>query len=114
MPKRRKLQRRHLVFYLRVFERDTDNLLGSLVDITSEGIMIMSESSIETDKVFHLRMHLGKEMGVDRYLDFDALSIWCKNDVNPDFYDTGFRLLNISYEEFGEIEDIIERLGFKD
>jgi hypothetical protein len=47
MQEKRKLKRRHLIYYLRVFEKNTDTLLGYLVDITPEGIMIMSESPVE-------------------------------------------------------------------
>jgi len=114
MQEKRKLKRRHLMYYLRVFEKNTDTLLGYLVDITPEGIMIMSESPVEKGMVFHLRMQLDTELTDKKYLDFDARSLWCRNDLNPDFYDAGFELVNVSYKDFRSIEEIIEKLGFRD
>lgn len=74
----------------------------------------MSESPIETEKVFQLKMELQTKLNEKEYLNFDARSIWCKNDINPDFYDTGFQLLNVTQEDFRSIEDIIDELGFRD
>ena len=56
MNEKRKLNRRHLIYYLRVFDRDTSILIGHLVDITAEGIMLISEDPIETDNIFQLKM----------------------------------------------------------
>jgi hypothetical protein len=94
MEDRRKLKRRHLIYYLRVFEQGTNKLVGHLVDLTQEGIMLISENPIEVNKVYHLRMILPSRMGGNEEWLFDAESRWCNKDINPDFYDTGFKLLN--------------------
>jgi hypothetical protein len=44
MPEKRKLKRRQLIYYLRVLDRDSGALVGRLVDITTEGVMLLSES----------------------------------------------------------------------
>jgi len=104
---RRKLERRQLIYYLRVFDRDTGELLGHLVDITTEGVMLISEAPLEADKVFHLKMRLPEQMAGSREVGFDAVSRWSKQDVNPDFYDTGFQFMDISPENKEIIEDLI-------
>ncbi len=43
----RKIERRYLVFYLRVFDGLSSKIIGHLVDITEEGIMLLSDSPIE-------------------------------------------------------------------
>jgi hypothetical protein len=53
-------------------------------------------------------MQLDSELTDKKYLDFDARSLWCRNDLNPDFYDAGFELVNVSYKDFRSIEEIIE------
>lgn len=110
----RKLQRRHLIYYLTVIDTETDQALGFLVDITTNGIMLMSEAPIETGKVFHLKILLQTDLSEKQYLNFDARSKWCKNSINSDIYDTGFELLNVKVEEFKDIEEIIDSLGFND
>jgi len=114
MLEKRKLQRRHLIYYLKVMEQDTDKQIGFLVDITTQGIMIMSESPVEVDKTYHFRMLLQTEMNDQEYLNFDAKSIWCNQSINTDFYDTGFELIDVTPEDFKGIKSIIEELGFKD
>ena len=54
----RSLKRRHLIYYLRVFDRNTDKLFGHIVDITTEGVMMIGEKAIETNTVYQLRMEL--------------------------------------------------------
>ncbi len=110
----RRAQRRHLIYYLKVIDNDTDQQLGFLVDITTKGMMLMSEEAIELNKNFHLKILLQTELSEKQYLNFDAKSKWCKNGVNSDFYDTGFELIDADFTEFKEIEEIIDALGFND
>jgi len=114
MDDRRKLKRRHLIYYLRVFEQGTNKLVGHLVDLTQEGIMLISENPIEVNKVHHLRMILPSRMGGNEEWLFDAESRWCKKDINPDFYDTGFKLLNLEPKGLEIISNLIQGFGFSD
>lgn len=108
------MKRRHLIYYLRVLDCTTDELLGFLVDITTRGFMVMSEKPIETDKVFHLKILRASEGDQKQFLLFDARSKWSERSINSEFYDTGFELMNVTPDDFAEIEKIIDELGFKD
>jgi len=114
MSEQRHMKRRHLIYYLRVIDCDTDQLVGFLVDITTKGFMVMSESTIQLGKIFHLKILRATESEEGEYLFFDAKSKWCDRSVNSEFYDTGFELINVSLDDFAEIEGIIDELGFKD
>jgi hypothetical protein len=111
---KRKLKRRHLIYYLRVFIRGTDQVLGHLVDLTSEGVMIINEKPVELQKSFHLSMALPEEISSKAHIDFEAESIWCRKDINPDFFDTGFRLTQINPDDMEIITHLIEDFGFND
>lgn len=113
MAELRKHDRKYLIYYLRVFDRNTEELLGNLVDITTEGLMLISENPIELAKTFELKMDLPEEIRGSRQIFFNAQSKWCKNDVNPDFYDTGFQLSNISTNDIGIIESLIQDFYFQ-
>ena len=43
MAERRKIKRRHLLYYGRIYDDNVKNLLGYLVDITESGFMLLSE-----------------------------------------------------------------------
>ncbi|NTV52362.1 MAG: PilZ domain-containing protein [Candidatus Firestonebacteria bacterium] len=111
---KRKLKRRHLIFYLRVMEDDSPDVLGFMVDITTEGIMVMSEHPLEVGKTFRLKMRVKSYTPEEKYLKFTAVSKWCHQSVNPDFYDTGLELLDITPEDYKEIRHMIKEIGFND
>ncbi len=43
---KRQLKRVHLIYYLRIFDNNSGNNIGHLVDITTQGIMMISEKPI--------------------------------------------------------------------
>ena len=114
MLEKRKLKRRHLIYYLRVFDRNTDALVGHLVDIASEGILLISERSVETDQIFQLKMVLPAEILGKEQLHFDARCVRCQKDINPDFFNIGFQLQKVVRNHFLVIEQLIDDLGFRD
>ncbi len=114
MMNTRRLQRRHLIYYLRIVDRDTDQLIGFLVDITTEGLMIMSESPLEVGRVFRCKMLVQSELSDREHLCFEAKSIWCRKGTASNFYDTGLQLLTMAPEDFSSIQQIIDELGFRE
>lgn len=112
MSNRRVSERKHLVYYLQVVDRNTNQPVGRLVDITAEGLMLVSDYPLATNTIFNLRMILPVGAPEGQHLDFDAKSLWCSNDINPEFYDTGFQLLNATSEEIETIENLIADYGF--
>jgi len=111
---KRKMKRRHLIYYLRVYDKKTEALIGHLADITTDGIMIMSESPVQTGVDFSFRMTLPAEIEGNKEICFEASSIWSKKDVNPDFYASGFKISNIDLKDSALIEELIVSYGFRD
>ncbi|MCJ7702767.1 MAG: PilZ domain-containing protein [Anaerolineales bacterium] len=107
MDERRKLKRRHIMFYSRVFDRKTGKLLGYLGDITIVGIMIISEEPLQTGVQLKLRIDLPDYIYHKSVLNFEAQSLWCQPDIDPNFHNTGFKMLNISKDDREVIEQIL-------
>ncbi len=114
MSDRRILHRRHLIYYLKVFDRETDNLLGHLVDITEEGIMIVSETPFEEGKTLKMKMLLPREIEDKEEIEFDARSMWCRKDVNPSLYGVGFKFEYVDVLSRQIIFELIHEFGFSD
>jgi hypothetical protein len=110
----RKLKRRHLIYYLRVYDAVNEQLIGHLVDVTTEGMMLISELPIPTNKTFTFRMILPDEILSKPDIVIEARSIWCKKDVNPDFYATGLTILKIDPDDLVVIDSLIRKYGFND
>ena len=93
---KRRTKRRHLIYYLRVFNRLNNELLGHLADITSEGLMIVGEHSVPVGQAYQLHMALPAEILGKETMDFDAVALWSRPDVDPAFYATGFQIHEIA------------------
>jgi len=112
--KTRILKRRHLIYYLEVHDDATDRLLGHLVDLTTRGVGLVSKEPIELGKVFTLRMNLPEGYFQEKVLRFTATSKWSNNDVNPDFYDTGFEVMPLDIRARQVIMKLVNLIGFND
>ncbi len=108
---KRDLKRHYLMFYLRVFNRDTGEVLGHLVDITTKGVMIMRETPVETGKEYNLRLRWRDAADKLQIADFSGVCRWCHPDVNPDFYGAGFAITIADESHVKAIHSLIEDLG---
>ncbi len=111
---RRKLERRHLIYYLRVFDQETDQLLGHLVNVSPEGVMLISENPLETEKRFQLCMHFPDKIFGKEGLTIKAQSVWCKRDINPAFYDIGFKIEELAWDDATVLKELIDRFSFSE
>lgn len=105
MPERRKTKRRHLYDFFDVYEQGSDKLFGQLVDITVEGIKIMSTSNVVPESKFSLKIIFPPQMKVDNIL-LNVKCIWNRGPNSDNYYDTGFKILNISEKDLALIQTI--------
>jgi c-di-GMP-binding flagellar brake protein YcgR len=112
MDERRVLKRRHLYYYSRVFDEATQQMAGRLVDITTEGIMLVSEKPVSANTRFKFKMLLPKSIEGQKTLNLEAESRWSRQAVNPDLYDNGFQLLSVKPGDEKIIEKLIRTSSF--
>jgi len=112
MEDRRALRRRHLYYYSRVFDETTQQMAGRLVDLTTEGIMVVSEKPVNTNTKFKFKMLLPKSIDGHKTLNVEAESRWSKRATNPDLYDNGFQLLNVKPDDEMIIHKLIQTSTF--
>lgn len=58
MIQRRKLERHHVSASLEVYDLDSGELLGRVVDLHTEGLMLLSKQPIELDRSWALQVNL--------------------------------------------------------
>jgi PilZ domain len=110
----RKVVRRHLVFYLRVFDGMSSRVVGHLMDISTNGLMILSDESMAVNEEYRLRMRLPWKMAGSDEIVFGATSRWCRPDENPDFFMTGFQIQNMDREAEELIRHLIDEFGISE
>lgn len=108
---KRTLKRFQLFLYLRVFD-DAGKLLGHVVDIHTDGIMLISEQPLPPNQEFNIYLEVPEEDGSHSSIEMTVRSLWCSRDVNPDFYDTGLRIVQASQRAINVIGDMIHEIGF--
>ena len=89
---KRIIQRHQLPLYLQVFNRVTGRPLGYIVNISSQGMMLVSQAQLMTHAVFQLSIHV-PDKSKSKKIEFEALSLWSRSDVTPGYYDTGFSFI---------------------
>lgn len=108
----RRLKRWYLVMYLRVYDQDTEALLGHIVDINKDGLRLVSDRPVAVNRTFRMWVDIPKEDTTHQRIYLEAESMWCGKDINPDFYDTGFRIINMGSSALLQLQLLIEEFKF--
>jgi hypothetical protein len=114
MHEKRKINRRFLSYFIRVFDSDTRQQIGNLADITPQGILLISLHSIPKGQIIRLRLEVTPEVSDKPFLEFSAQSKWCQPDIDPKLYNVGFKLLNLTPEDAVIIKKINDSFGFRE
>jgi hypothetical protein len=111
---RRKLNRKDFSYYMRLIDSDTQELVGHLVDISSGGFKLDSQTKIPLNKDFRFRMDLTNEVANKPSMVFVARSKWCEVDpLDPFLYNVGFQLISISPGDIEIFNRMMEKYGSK-
>lgn len=109
---KRKFDRRQLLYYVKVFHHKSGDLAGYLADISTEGLMLFSRSQIKENQGFCFRINLDEEFQMKEKLVFDARSVWCKLDANPDHFIIGFEFSGLDPAGIDTVKYVIQKYGF--
>ena len=110
---KRKFDRKQLYYYLKVYHDQNSTLAGYLGDISTKGLMLFTKESVELDKVFHFRINLDQEFGMDADLVVEARSLWCEPDANPEYVAMGFKFSALDAASLDRVKYLIKKYGFE-
>ena len=114
MDERRQLERKYLIVYSRVFERNLGKMLGYLGDLSLSGAMIISEHPQTINSVLSLRFDLPDlQLFSVGELDIAARVAHCDPDINPAFYNIGFEFLEPTPKQQEIIEKMMDAYEFR-
>ncbi len=107
----RQVARMQLSVYLRIFDGMGSHVLGHLVDISDHGLMMLSDEPMAVNGEYRLRMRLPvKFLGRDEII-LVAVSRWCRQDSNPDFYVNGFQIEDLDEETRVTLSHLVAEFG---
>jgi hypothetical protein len=114
MQERRKLERKYLAIYSRVFDRNSGRVLGYLADLSQKGSMIISDDPLAENSRISLRFDLpDPPLFSTDHLNLDARVAWCKPDIDPAFYNIGFEFSSVSEKESHIIDEMVDAYEFR-
>ena len=108
MSDKRKHRRANLIYYLKVYDRDNEQCIGHLIDISVGGIQMISETEIPPGGDYHFNIELPEDHLHESFA-VKAKSCWSKTDVNPDYIASGHSFSEISPEGEKFIKMLINR-----
>lgn len=114
MEERRKMERKYLIIYSRVFNRGSGQLLGYLADMSRLGMMIISENHLPENATIPVRIDLPdtKIFKAD-HIKLMCRVAWCRPDLDPSFYNVGFEFQDPTPEDLEIIQIMIDEYEFR-
>lgn len=107
MTERRKLERHHVSSSLEVYDLDSGQLLGRVVDLHAEGLMLLSETPIELDRTWALQVNLPMTLNGVSEFTLDAESRWKRESIGGQQFWTGLQFTNLPDESRQCIEKMV-------
>ena len=107
MTDKRKSPRKIADEVLQVSDQITGTHIGRIVNISAEGLMLLSHEPIVMGSVYQLEMEIPEGGGDIKRVAFGAEAVWTTEATQPDSYWTGFRIIDISSEGVLSIDDLI-------
>jgi heterodisulfide reductase subunit A-like polyferredoxin len=104
MEEHRKSPRKIADEVLVVTDQITGLQIGRVVNISSDGLMLLSEEPIIAGSLLKMNMSLPSR---ETQLSFQAEAVWSSEATQPESYWTGLQITEISAEDVLEIDNLI-------
>lgn len=111
MSDKRKLKRIHLSCYLNVFMDGSPEPLGQVLDIQTDGMLLMSQRPMPQTEVMTFRIELPENVNGAGGIVVQASAVWSSKDFDPGMYNTGMQFMHISEADIERIRILISDYG---
>ncbi len=103
---KRRLVRHDVSEQIELHDCMRDRLLGSLVNIHTEGLMLMSDQPVSEDRIYSLELRLGQQR-----IRLGAECLWSRDSAGTSPYWAGFQIIDISDQALAAIRDLVADAG---
>ena len=94
MEEKRSIERIRCYYYLKVYNKDSNEDIGSVTDISAKGMRLVSENPFQLDTLYHFKIKLPEGYILGDAFDIDAEARWCNKNEKEMFYESGFEFVN--------------------
>ncbi len=107
----RKLERRELNEAVLIHDLINGGPFGELVNITAEGLMLITDREVETQAIFQMGLQLPEQLEGSDQLVIGADCLWCRRAENFHRYWAGFQIIDASDKALAQIDALIRLYG---
>ena len=111
VQEKRSLPRKHLVSSLQVYDNSTGQEIGRLVDLSTQGLMLISGEPVSSERQHRLRIRLSQGEFERNELIFNAICCWSKKEESSDLHTSGFRMDALSADLQRRIQTLMSNQG---
>ena len=111
MVNKRRDERHQISFFLRILDKDTDDAMGHVVDISVSGMRVLTDRPVSKDRDYTLAIDLTKDINFEQEVIFTAKCVWIEQDLSSGAYNCGFQLQNVTEKDQIIILKLIEQFG---
>lgn len=104
----RKLERKELNQAIVVLDTINGGVFGELVNVTTEGLMVMTDREIETQAIFQVALDLPEPIMGSNQIIVGADCLWCRRAENFYRYWAGFQIIDASETALAQLGALIE------
>jgi len=109
-PERRNIKRLKLVYYLQVYDRSTQAPIGSVVDISPQGMKLVSEKYFPPESVFGMSIFLPEGSIFGESVEVDGRCRWCTEDSESASFESGFEFVKTADSGVFVVKALIDDL----
>ena len=113
MKDKRKLKRQRPTVHIAVYDRATQQSVGRLVDLTTQGLRVIGKTYMMACNFYHLRLELPQEFAGSRHVSFEARCVWCNPDADAQECDSGFILEGLSSADIERLQLLLQGPFFR-
>jgi len=115
MDEKRTAQRKQTNDFLGVYDRETEEFIGRLVDLSVKGLKMRAVLNMNVKSIYKFRIDLPTVVARRQFLELDAECVWCsKSAKSGEKFDVGFKFTQINFEEVETIQYLLNDTLFND
>ena len=104
-------QRYELTQPIAVYDQLSESSMGALVNITIEGMMLLGNEPVETNRIYHLVLQLPETIGGQSEIEIGVDCLWTRSDELGRNHWAGFQIIDASQQAIKSIEVLIREYG---
>lgn len=108
----RKLERHEMTASIDVWDAASDEYLGRLVNLHTDGLMLLTSSPLQEDKLYQLRLTLPQNLASSGELTLGADCLWVRAaGEDSSGHWAGCQIIDASTQARALLQSLISRLG---